>query len=119
LTALLAYNGWVSPAQFPYPGSEIRIPPQAVVRPSEPTNPDGGTTNAGSPSGPASAGCGTRPAGTYEVQAGDSLYIIREKFCVKRDSLLAANPGWTEEFAQSGNVSLFAGKIIQIPAANS
>jgi LysM repeat protein len=119
LTALLAYNGWVSPAQFPYPGSEIKIPPQAVVRPSEPTNPDGGTTSAGSPSGPASAGCGTRPAGTYEVQSGDSLYIIRQKFCVKRDSLLAANPGWTEEFAQNGNVSLFAGKIIQIPAANS
>lgn len=119
LTALLAYNGWVSPTQFPYPGSEIKIPPQAVVRPSEPTSPDGGTTNADSPSGPASAGCGTRPAGTYEVQPGDSLYIIRQKFCVKRDSLLAANPGWAEEFAQTGNVSLFAGKIIQIPAANS
>ncbi len=118
LTALLAYNGWVSPTQFPYPGSEIKIPPQAVVRPNEPA--DGSSNSASSsPSGPASAGCGTRPAGTYEVQSGDSLYIIRQKFCVKRDSLLAANPGWTEEFAQSGNVSLFAGKIIQIPAANS
>lgn len=119
LTALLAYNGWVSPAQFPYPGSEIKIPPQAVVRPTEPTDTNSGTANSTAPSGPASAGCGTRPAGTYEVQPGDSLYIIREKFCVKRDSLLAANPGWTEEFAQNGNVSLFAGKIIQIPAANS
>jgi peptidoglycan DL-endopeptidase LytE len=119
LTALLAYNGWVSPAQFPYPGSEIRIPPQAVVRPSEPTDSSGGTSNSTAPTGPAAAGCGTRPAGTYEVQPGDSLYIIRQKFCVKRDSLLAANPGWTEEFAQTGNVSLFAGKIIQIPAANS
>lgn len=116
LTALLAYNGWVSPTQFPYPGSEIKIPPQAVVRPNEPA---GDSSNSASPSGPASAGCGTRPAGTYEVQSGDSLYIIRQKFCVKRDSLLAANPGWTEEFAQSGNVSLFAGQIIQIPAANS
>ena len=47
LTALLAYNGWVSPTQFPFPGSEIKIPPQAVARPNEPSSP-------GSPSQPTS-----------------------------------------------------------------
>jgi LysM repeat protein len=120
LTALLAYNGWVSPAQFPYPGSEIKIPPQAVVRPSDPTDSAGGTSNSTAPTGPVRPGCESNTnGGTYVVQPNDSLYIIRERFCVKRDALLAANPGWTEEFAQNGNVSLFAGKTIQIPPANS
>jgi len=116
LTALLAYNGWVSAQQFPYPGTEIRIPPQAVIRPSDPA---GGTSNSTAPTGPASSGCGTRPAGTYVVQSGDSLSALVRKFCVKRASLLEANPGWVEEFARSGNVVMFAGQTIQIPPANS
>jgi peptidoglycan endopeptidase LytE len=119
LTALLAYNGWVSPAQFPYPGSEIKIPPQAVVRPSEPNEPDSGTSNSAAPSGPASSGCGTRPGGTYEVQSGDSLSVLVRKFCVKRATLLEANAGWVEEFAQNGNVVMYPGQTIQIPPANS
>ena len=113
LTALLAYNGWVSPAQFPYPGSEIKIPPQAVLQQpdsSTPT-PGGGTT---APAGPASSGCGTRPAGTYVVQKNDSLWGIKEKFCVSMSSLLAAN-GW--ESATTAVVLL--GQTIQIPAAGS
>jgi peptidoglycan endopeptidase LytE len=114
LTALLAYNGWVSPAQFPYPGSEIKIPPQAVVRPTEPTDSAGGTSNSTAPTGPASGGCGTRPAGTYEIQSGDSIFSIRRKFCVSLAALLSAN-GW----ADSGSVTIFPGQTIQIPPANS
>ena len=112
LTALLAYNGWVSPAQFPYPGSEIRIPPQAVLQQPDPATPSTGGTTA--PSGPASSGCGTRPAGTYVVQSNDSLWGIKEKFCISMSSLLAAN-GW-----QSAETSVvLPGQTIQIPAAGS
>lgn len=116
LTALLAYNGWVSPTQFPYPGSEIKIPPQAVARPNEPSNPG---SPSGPTAGPASGGCGVRPAGTYEIQSGDSLSALVRKFCVKRASLLEANPGWVEEFAQNGNIVMYQGETIQIPPANS
>lgn len=116
LTALLAYNGWVDPRQFPYPGTEIKIPPQAVVQPdtSSPTNSTPASGGSGS-SGPASSGCG-HSGGTYIVQPGDSLAGIRAKFCVKRADLLAANAGWTEEFAANGNVNLSVGEVIQIPA---
>lgn len=110
LTALLAYNGWVSPAQFPYPGTEIKIPPQAVVRPDDPSTP----TDTSGGTAPAASGCGTRPAGTYEIQPGDSIFIIRRKFCVKLESLLAAN-GWPD----SNSVTIYPGQTIQIPAANS
>ena len=112
LTALLAYNGWVSPAEFPYPGSEIRIPPQAVLQTPDPTTtPSGGTT---APAGPASSGCGTRPAGTYVVQKNDSLWGIKEKFCVSMSSLLSAN-GW----ASAETAVVLLGQTIQIPAAGS
>lgn len=112
LTALLAYNGWVSPAQFPYPGSEIRIPPQAVLQQPDPSTPATGGTTA--PTGPASSGCGTRPAGTYIVQTNDSLWGIKEKFCISMSSLLAAN-GW-----QSAETAVvLVGQTIQIPAAGS
>lgn len=112
LTALLAYNGWVSPAQFPYPGTEIRIPPQAVLQQPDPTDSTSGATTA--PTGPASSGCGTRPAGTYVVQTNDSLWGIKEKFCISMSSLLAAN-GW-----QSADTAVvLLGQTIQIPAAGS
>lgn len=114
LTTLLAYNGWVSPAQFPYPGTIIKIPANAVVAPSVPTAP--GATNPAvpeAPAGPASAGCGTRPAGTYEIQKGDSFYGIYKKFCVSPTALLAAN-NWADN-----SVVLLVGKVINIPAAGS
>jgi LysM repeat protein len=119
LTALLAYNGWVDPRQFPYPGSEIKIPPQAVVRPTDPTDSAGGTSNSTAPTGPVKPGCGTRPGGTYEVQPGDSLSELVREFCVKRATLLEANAGWVEEFAQNGNVVMYPGQKIQMPPANT
>ena len=111
LTALLAYNGWVSAGQFPYPGTEIKIPPQAVVRPSEPSS--GGTTNSTAPSGPATSGCTGQNGGIYEVQGNDSLFTITRKFCVTEASLRSAN-GW----APGGLVTILLGQKIQIPAAN-
>lgn len=117
LTTLLAYNGWVSPAQFPYPGTEILIPAQAVVQPTQSSTPagsTGGTTSGGTTSGPTLTGpnCGTRPAGTYEIKSGDSIFSIKQKFCVSTGALLSAN-GWTD----IGSVVLLPGKTIQIPQA--
>lgn len=119
LETLLAYNGWVSPSQFPYPGTQIRIPPSAI----EPTITDaatgtGGTTGGtgGTDSGtaqPSDPGCGTRPAGTYTVQKNDTIFGIRRKFCVSLASLLSAN-NWA-----SSSVVIVPGDVINIPASGS
>ncbi len=116
LTTLLAYNGWVSPAQFPYPGSEIKIPAQAVVQPGTDTGAGTGTgTGTGStqPAAPVGPGCGTRPAGTYTIQRGDSMFSIKEKFCVSIGSLLAAN-NWADT-----SQLIMPGDVINIPAAGT
>ena len=114
LTTLLAYNGWVTPSQFPFPGEIVRIPPQAVVNPG--TNQQTGGTGTGpgtNTGGAASTGCGARPAGTYKVQPNDSMFKIREKFCVSLGALLNAN-GWVDS-----GVTLLPGQTINIPAAGS
>jgi LysM repeat protein len=61
---------------------------------------------------PASSGCDARPAGTYKVSPGDSLFSIRKKFCVSTAALLAAN-GWPSE-----DVILAPNQVINIPPAN-
>lgn len=120
LSTLLAYNGWLTASQFPYPGTTIRIPPQAVVNPGTGTGTGSGTgtgtgtgggTNTGG--GAATSGCGTRPAGTYTVRANDSLYKIRDKFCVSLAALMSAN-GWADS-----SVVLLPGDTINIPAAGN
>ena len=114
VTTLLAYNGWVSTAQFPYPGETIRIPPQAVATVPQVVDPATGATTAASTAtpDPALAGCGTRPAGSYTVQPNDSIFKIRKKFCVSTNALLAAN-NWSD----IGTVVLLVGDVINIPAA--
>ena len=62
---------------------------------------------------PSAPGCDPRPAGTYQVAAGDSIFAIRRKFCVSLASLLSAN-GWN-----SSNANIYPGQIINIPAAGS
>ena len=116
LTTLLAYNAMVSPAQFPYPGQTLRIPPQAVVAPVDPNatpaNPaTPGATNA--PAAPVGPGCGTRPAGTYTIAANDSFFKIQKNFCVSLGSLLTAN-NWPDS-----SQILLPGQVINIPAAGS
>jgi len=103
---LLMYNGWVSVTQFPYPGQSLRIPPTAKT-----TTDQAMSQTTLTPQGPAGQGCGSRPAGTYEVQPGDSLSLIGSKFCVKIAALMAAN-GWFD----ANSVQLFAGQSIVIPA---
>ena len=117
LTTLLAYNAMVSPAQFPYPGQTLRIPPQAVVAPVDPNatpaNPaTPGVTNA--PAAPVGPGCGTRPAGTYTIAKGDNFWQLRKDFCVSLAALLSAN-NWPD----MSQVTFIPGQVINIPAAGS
>ena len=58
-------------------------------------------------------GCGNRPAGTYEIAQGDSLFVIIKKFCVSMTALLAANQ-WS-----SVDVFIYQGMKINIPAAGT
>lgn len=111
LETLLAYNGWVSPAQFPYPGTQIRIPPSAI----EPavTDPTAGTGGGSQTATPSDPGCGTRPAGTYTVQSNDTIFGIRRKFCVSLAALLSAN-NWA-----SSSVVIIPGDVINIPASGT
>ena len=112
LTTLLAYNAWVTPQQFPYPGTQIKIPPQAVVNPVN-SVPGGGTAAPGASVKP---GCENHSAGTYTIQSGDSLWLIQNKFksCFTIGALLGAN-NWPD--IQS--VVLLQGQRINIPAASS
>lgn len=103
---LLSWNGLVSTSQFPYPGRQLKIPPSAQITVNQTQQ-----TVVANPVG--QPGCGSRPAGTYEVQAGDSFSAIRSKFCVSTTALLAANQ-WP-----SVEVFLFPGMKINIPPAGS
>lgn len=119
LTALLAYNALVSPAQFPYPGETLKIPPQAVapaatVAPTPGAAPGATPGATTAPTGAVGPGCGTRPAGTYTIQKGDSFYAIKTKFCVSYQSLLTAN-NWPD----INTVVLLPGQTINMPAAGS
>ena len=71
---LLMYNGWVSTSQFPYPTQTLKIPPTAKT-----TTAQAIANTTLPPQGPSSQGCGTRPAGTYEVAPGENwLTVLRE-----------------------------------------
>lgn len=107
VSELLAWNGLVASSQFPYPGQLLKIPPTAMIN-----NPQIVIAPTGSAS-PSTPGCDPRPAGTYKIARGDSIYIIRKKFCVSLGSLLGAN-GWG-----SSSVLIQAGQIINIPASGS
>lgn len=111
VTTLLAYNAWVDPKQFPYPGTVIKIPASAVVNPTQNTTSAGGTATPGVK---VKAGCENHTAGTYSIQSGDSLWLIQNKFksCFTIAALLNAN-NWPD--VQS--VVLLQGQSISIPAA--
>ncbi|MBJ7397462.1 MAG: LysM peptidoglycan-binding domain-containing protein [Acidimicrobiaceae bacterium] len=106
VTELLAWNGLISATQFPYAGRKLRIPPSAQVVSSNVQQ----TTVANVVGKP---GCGNRPAGTYEIAQGDSLFVIIKKFCVSMTALLAANQ-WS-----SVDVFIYQGMKVNIPAAGT
>lgn len=106
VSLLLSYNALLTPQEFPYPGQTLKIPAAAVIQPQG----QGTTTGSSTPAGPVGPGC-SRPAGTYTIQAGDSLWAITKKFCISTAQLIAANE-WPD-----GGVTLLPGQIISIPAA--
>jgi len=109
LTTLLAYNGWVSAQQFPYPGTTILIPPEATSG----SGGSGGTTQS-SINNTLLVNCSnpTRPAGTYKVVSGDSFYKLMKKFCISEGAFLNAN-GWNS----ASTAFLGLGQTINVPAA--
>ena len=114
VSLLLSYNALLTPDQFPYPGQTLRIPASAMTptdsgTTSNSTDTGGAATGSSTPAS-AGAGCGTRPAGTYEIQKGDSMWSIRKKFCVTSTQIAAANQ-WPD-----AGVTLLPGQIINIPA---
>jgi LysM repeat protein len=111
VSLLLSYNALLTPGDFPYPGQTLKIP-AAAITPTATNPPAGGGTAATTPAGPVGPGCGTRPAGTYTIQDGDSVWAITKKFCITSAQLMAANE-WPD-----GGVTLLPGQVISIPAAN-
>jgi LysM repeat protein len=108
VSLLLSYNAMLSPSEFPYPGQTLRIPANATA----PVDSGAGATpSASTPAGPVGPGCGTRPAGTYTIQDGDSVWAITRKFCITQAQLFAANQ-WPD-----AGVTLLPGQVINIPAA--
>ena len=114
VSLLLSYNAILVPSDFPYPGQTLRIPANATqpVDSGTTQTPAGGSTATPTPAAPVGPGCGTRPAGTYEIQSGDSMWAITKKFCITEAQLRAAN-----EWA-TGAVTFLVGQKINIPAAN-
>lgn len=118
LQDLISYNGWVSEQEFPFPGTEIKIPPGAAV-------PDlgGGATTADDgveavTGGEVEQAAGdTIPeagdncqAGSYVIEEGDLPLRVADKFDVTLEALTAANA------ATNGYSSFYVGLTIVIPA---
>ncbi|MEY4391555.1 MAG: hypothetical protein RLZZ544_264 [Actinomycetota bacterium] len=112
VSLLLSYNAILVPSDFPYPGKTLRIPANATQPVDSGTTQTPGAGSTAAPTGPVGPGCGTRPAGTYEIQSGDSMWAITKKFCITETQLRAAN-----EWA-TGPVTFLIGDKINIPAAN-
>ena len=97
LEILLAFNGWATGSEFPFPGQNVLIPPSAVAAaPVGETIPDSGSN------------C---PAGQYTIEASDTARTkVASKFDVTVEALDAANAG------TSGYSAFYPGLKIVIPA---
>ena len=97
LEILLAFNGWATSSEFPFPGQNVLIPPSAVAAaPVGETIPDSGSN------------C---PAGSYTIEASDTARTkVASKFDVTVEALDAANAG------TSGYSAFYPGLKIVIPA---
>ena len=109
LEVLLAFNGWATGSEFPFPGQDVLIPPGAVSA-AEPATEDDSV--AGVPDGETIPDAGSNcTAGQYTIEASDTARtIVAEKFDVTVDALDAANSG------TSGYSAFYPGLKIVIPA---
>ncbi|MEM1335207.1 MAG: LysM peptidoglycan-binding domain-containing protein, partial [Actinomycetota bacterium] len=117
LQDLISYNGWVSEAEFPFPGTEIKIPPGAKVinADSTPVTDDGVEAVTGGeaeqPVGDTIPEAGDNcQAGQYTIEAGDVPFSVADKFDVTVQALASANA------ATNGYSSFIVGTVIVIPA---
>ncbi len=116
LQDLISYNGWVSEQEFPFPGTEIKIPPGGTA----PATGGGAAADDGVESvtgGEVEAAGDTIPdagsncePGSYVIEAGDFPLRVADKFDVTVDALNAANVG------TNGYGAFGVGVTIVIPA---
>ncbi|MFT4772886.1 MAG: LysM repeat protein [Candidatus Azotimanducaceae bacterium] len=109
LEVLLAFNGWATGSEFPFPGQDVLIPPGAVSAVEPATE---GDSVAAAPVGETIPDSGSNcPAGQYTIEASDTARtMVAEKFDVTVDALDAANAG------TSGYSAFYPGLKIVIPA---
>ncbi len=123
LQDLLNINGWATGNEFPFPGTEIIIPPGGTVQAAAPdpgaVATDGATTDAGTdattdtatPVGETIPDSGSNcEPGSYEIVEGDYLGKVAAKFDVTVEALDAANSG------TDGYSAFYPGLKIVIPA---
>lgn len=105
LGVLLAFNGWATGSEFPFPGQEVKIPPGAVS-----TDLVAGSAEA--PVGETIPDSGSNcPAGSYTIEEGDTTRTkVADKFDVTVKALDAANTG------TGGYSAFYPGLKIVIPA---
>jgi LysM repeat protein len=118
LEDLLAFNGWATGNEFPFPGQDVKIPPGAVsadviAAGSSAADPVvEGDAVATDPVGETIPDSGSNcPAGSYTIEAGDTARTkVASKFDVTVEALDAANA------STSGYGGFYPGLKIVIPA---
>lgn len=116
LQDLISYNGWISENEFPFPGTEIKIPPGGTAPDSGGGSaPDDGveSVTGGETEQPGDtipdAGDNCQP-GSYVIESGDLPIRVADKFDVTLDALNAANA------STDGYRNFIVGTTIVIPA---
>jgi LysM repeat protein len=122
LDELVNYNGWGSASQFPFPGTVIKIPPNALVvgastSSGTDTSTDTGTdtdTDTGTASGTTTTlpPAGECTPGSHTIAAGDIPITVAEQYDVTLAQLNAANA------STSGYQAFIVGTVIVIPCAD-
>jgi LysM repeat protein len=115
LEDLLAFNGWATGSEFPFPGQEVEIPPGAMSADAvaaAPASAAEGDTASAAPVGESIPDSGSNcPAGSYTIEASDTARTkVASKFDVTVEALDAANSG------TSGYGAFYPGLKIVIPA---
>jgi LysM repeat protein len=98
LEVLLAFNGWATGSEFPFPGQNVLIPPGAVSAAVATASAESATEDdsvAAAPVGETIPDSGSNcPAGQYTIEASDTARTkVADKFDVTVDALDAANAG--------------------------
>ncbi len=94
LDDLVAYNGWASANEFPFPGTIIKIPPGGTAAATAAAEPAAETADpaTAAPAGEAIPETGDNCAeGEHTVVAGDFPLALARKYDVTLEALAAAN----------------------------